>query len=108
MWKRCGSDKPRQNAAARSVPSLDMRAERQAAVDRGRLLAPYKQEVARSSRVPPILAGSAVGDAAPDDCCFSRRAAVTSASRQRAAHRPKQQSFLVAGTWEDALEEALK
>jgi hypothetical protein len=26
----------------------------------------------------------------------------------RAAHRPTQQSFLVAGTWKDALEEALK
>jgi hypothetical protein len=34
MWKRFGSDRPQQNAAARSVPSLATRAERHAAVDR--------------------------------------------------------------------------
>lgn len=34
MWKRFGSDKPQQSAAARRDPSLDERPERQAAVAR--------------------------------------------------------------------------
>ena len=36
MWKRLGSDKPQQSAAARRVPSLATRSERQAAADRSR------------------------------------------------------------------------
>src|SRR5215207_9053649 len=59
MWKRSGSDEPRESAAAMCEPSLAERIERQGAADRSRLLAPYKQEVARSSRAPPIAAKGA-------------------------------------------------
>ena len=53
MWKRCGSGKPQQTAAAMGVRrsprgSSDRRQRPQ------QLLTPYKQEVARSSRAPPI------------------------------------------------------
>ena len=59
MWKRRRSGKPQQSAAAVQGESLVERSERQTAADGStwqHLLAPYKQEVARSSRAPPILA----------------------------------------------------
>ena len=38
------------------------------------MLAPYKQEVARSSRAPPILTASFQKRRTADDCCFTRSA----------------------------------
>ena len=61
MCKLFGSGKPQQSAAAMCGPSLAERPERQAAVDRSRLLTPYKQEVARSSRAPPITRKPGLG-----------------------------------------------
>jgi hypothetical protein len=93
MWKRCGSDKPQQTAAAMCAKSLAERLERQAAVDRSRPLAPYKQEVARSSRAPPIVTsplpkrnGShrASDRTSPEWCCGS----VVEAVAGRTGRRP--------------------
>ena len=56
MWKRSGSDKPQLSAAAmavhRSPSGLSDKPQQTE-----QMLAPYKQEVARSSRAPPILNG---------------------------------------------------
>lgn len=67
MWQRAGSGKPQQNAAAIGRPSLATRIERQAAVDRSRLLAPCKQEVVRSTRAPPITHVQRKGEINPAD-----------------------------------------
>jgi hypothetical protein len=56
MWKRSGSDKPQQSAAAARGKSLTERPERQTAIDRSSCF--RKQEVARSSRAPPIMTRS--------------------------------------------------
>jgi hypothetical protein len=55
MWKRGGSGKP-QRAQQLCGLSRAEPTQRQVAVERSRLLASYGQEVARSSRAPPILA----------------------------------------------------
>jgi len=58
MWKRCGSGKPQQNAAASAAKSFAEGPERQNCSRPQQVLALYKQEVARSSRAPPILPGN--------------------------------------------------
>ena len=55
MWKRCGSGKPQQTAKANSATWLAEPSERPGGSRSQQMLAPYKQEVARSSRAPPIL-----------------------------------------------------
>jgi hypothetical protein len=54
LWKRCGSGKPQQRAAARSDTSLAERPERQAAVPH-QVLAPSKRRVAGSSPAGGII-----------------------------------------------------
>jgi hypothetical protein len=57
MWNRSGSGKPQQSAASYVRP-IARRAVWATGGSRPQdLLAPYKQEVARSSRAPPILTG---------------------------------------------------
>ena len=51
LWKH----RPQQSAADTCGPWLAERIGQQAAVDLKHLLAPYTQEVARSSRAPPIV-----------------------------------------------------
>ena len=57
------------------------------------LLAPYKQEVARSSRAPPILAATlrrGTAASTPDRCCLSRKATASPPWGVARAFRPKQ------------------
>ena len=73
MWKRFGSDKPQQSAAGRRDSSLDERTEPQAAVNRSRLPAPYKQEVARSSRAPPTQRSAYMSQVVLSEWCSLKR-----------------------------------
>jgi hypothetical protein len=76
MWKRCGSDKPQQNAAAMCGTSLAKRTARQAAADRS--------SCSRLKSRSPVLAGHrplSRGDAqkrrSGDECPLSRKATVS-------------------------------
>jgi hypothetical protein len=86
-WKR-------RTAAERSTYTHTIACRAAGATDRSRRqhpLAPYKQEVARSSRAPPILLPATLqrGTAASmlDHCCFSRRAEAQRALPRMAARR---------------------
>src|ERR671911_3012343 len=81
------TDRSRPHARRAVSRTYLLRPERQAAETAASARA-LQQEVARSSRAPPIVAASFQKRPAPDDCCFSRKAVVSSHTARTSALRP--------------------